>query len=199
MPNWCVTDITIHHENEKELEIFYEKLDEWLNHAYMENDFGSWLGNIVGNSGIGTIDTGKETDLRCRGSVIYISEPSDGELTISTETAWVPMIKMWVKLLDKYLPDAELIYTAEEPGCEIYYTNDPSIAGIYMFDIWDDTNIDIELSDQYFEKEMIGILQELLGSKETIFERLMNEFYNSQLSEQMCIHQYEYIDAERLD
>ena len=60
--------MSIYCENEEKLEKFYHLLEEWTSKNYKENGFGlNWLGNIVGNSGIGTIDAGKESDLRCRG------------------------------------------------------------------------------------------------------------------------------------
>ena len=98
MPNWTITRITINHDDGNKLKEFEKLINEWTSKNYMENGFGlQWLGNIVGNSGIGTIDKNLETDLRCRGSITWI-ECEGNQLLIDTETAWVPMLKMWIKL-----------------------------------------------------------------------------------------------------
>ena len=149
MPNWCWTRITINHESEKEIEKLNKLIDEWTSKDYMDNGFGhEWLGNIVLGSGVGTVDTNAETDLWCRGSITY-REVNGNQLLIDTETAWSPILKMWVKLLEKYLPDAELIYTAEECGCGLYSTNDPSMKDCYYIDCWDipDIESDYEASE----------------------------------------------------
>lgn len=197
MPNWCFTNITIAHDNSEELEEFYNKIEEWTSHDYCDNGFGkNWLGNIVGNSGIGTIDEDKESDLRCRGSLIDV-DLTDNQLTIQTETAWVPMLQMWVKLLEKYLPEAELVYSTEELGCEILCTNDPVYIGKYYIDAWDMD--DIETDDMVNECDVIEILQELLNAKEDNIEEFLKMFDESEYSEHMQIHKWEYVEVENWD
>lgn len=134
MPNWCYTDIHINYDDEQKLKAFSEQIERWMKTpALPDVTWSNWLGNIILNAGIGTVDTGKSTDLRCRGNVTYLEFMGD-YICIDTETAWAPMMLMWQKLVDKYLPDAEITYCAEECGCELYWTNDPLWEGKYRID-----------------------------------------------------------------
>lgn len=197
MPNWCLNRITINHENESKLEKLSKLIDEWTSKDYMENGFGhNWLGNIVLGSGVGTVDTNEETDLRCRGTITY-SELYENQLIIDTETAWSPMLQMWVKVLDKYLPDAELIYSAEECGCGLYSTNDPCMKDCYIIDSWDIDDID---SDWAASEETVRItLQELLDTTETDIEKLLQMFEDSEHSDNMSIHKWDFDNVEVWD
>lgn len=88
MPNWCFSSINIHHDNQSQLEDFMKLLELWTSSNAMENGFGtSWLGNIVLHSGVGTIDTRTDSDLRCRGALNAL-ELCDGYICLQTETAW---------------------------------------------------------------------------------------------------------------
>jgi hypothetical protein len=159
----------------------------------MDNGFGlNWLGNIVGNSGIGTVDENPETDLKCRGNIQYM-ERTDNQLIIDTETAWVPMLKMWVKLLDKYLPDAELIYSAEESGCCIHNTNDPCLIDKYYIDSWEME--DIESNFEATESEVRKMLQKLLEANESDINKLLKMFRKSEYSENMSINRWDFSDV----
>ncbi len=190
MPNWCYTRITINHENETELKNLYKLIEEWTSKNYMENGFGhNWLGNIVLGSGVGTVDTGNDTDLRCRGNIDY-SDLNDNQLIIHTETAWNPMLKMWIKVLEKYLPDAELLYEAEECGCGLYSTNDPYMKGCYYIDSWDIE--DIESDMEASEETVREILQNLLDTMETDIDKLLRMFEESEHSENMSIHKWDF-------
>lgn len=196
MPNWCSTRITINHESESELKNLEALINACMEKNYMKNGFGlDWLGNIVGNAGIGTIDIGKETDLRCRGRLNYM-ELYDNQLIVDTETAWVPMLKMWAKLLDKYLPDAEIIYNAEEPGCCIYATNDPDLINLYIIDSW---NEDIESNWKANESKVINVLQKLLKTEETDINKLLEIFNKSDEDYDISINKWEFIEIEEWD
>lgn len=193
MPNWCMNRITINHENVNELEKLNNLINEWTSKNYCDNGFGlNWLGNIVGNSGIDSRDNG-DFNVRCRGTIDY-NEIIDNKLLIDTSTAWSPMIKMWKLILEKYLPDAELIYEAEECGCELYWTNDPAMENAYVFDAYDcgDIESDWEMKEEYLVKE----LQKLLNTSETNINKLLDMFDNSEWSEKISIHKYEFVEIE---
>lgn len=195
MPNWCYTNITINHENETEVEKLEKLIDEWTSKDYMTNGFGNkWLGNVVLGSGVGTVDTDNATDLRCRGTIIDYYR-SGSELVINTETAWSPMLKMWVKVLEKYLPDAELIYSADECGFDINDTNDPELVGKYIIDYWGDVDIepDYEASEEVTRK----ILQELLDTTETDVEKLIQMVYEDDYD--ISVRKWEYSDVNNWD
>ena len=119
------------------------------------------------------------------------------QLIINTSTAWSPMMQMWKLVLDKYLPDAELIYEAEECGCEIYWTNDPAMKGNYIFDAFDcpDINSDWEMPESILIKELQGLL---LTSQNNIKE-LLDEFYKSDLTDSISIHKWEFVGVDELE
>ena len=197
MPNWCFTRITINHENENKLLELERLINEWTNKNYMENGFGlAWLGNIVGNSGVGTVDENPETDLRCRGRLTYL-ECTENQLLIDTETAWSPILKLWVKVLEKYLPDAELIYQAEECGNGLYDTNDPCLSNCYIIDAWDmeDIDSDWEASEETVRK----MLQELLDENEGDVEKLISKFNRSDYSDDMSVHKWNFTEIDCWD
>ena len=200
MPNWCITYITVNHKNEQELKEFEEKLNNLMSKDYKENGFGkTWLGNLVGNSGIGTIDENKASDLKCRGEITYM-ENLGNQLVIYTETAWVPMLKLWQKLLEKYLPDGELIYSAEEGGCDIYCTNDPAMLDSYIIDVWEN----VGMAKEYYctdetEESVIEMLQKLLGSDEQEIEVLLEKLKNTEYADKMHIRKWDFVDINEWD
>lgn len=173
MPNWCDTSIEITHDDHKKLKEFYDTLQYSMSFDFKENGFGhSWLGNIVGNLELGTIDEDPKTDIRCRGSVEYINL-SDGVIFIDTFTAWAPMLQVFLKAIEKYLPDAELTYVATEPGCELHLTNSSDFVGMwYLY-------TDEESYDEITTDDLVSILQNLLDSKETNPEVLIAKCYEA--------------------
>ena len=183
MPNWCYSNFTINHTDENKIKELFNKIDDWSKKSYKINDFdnyGRWLGNIVGNAGLaewkkredGTSDF--VPNIRCRGSITDMYY--DGNyINISTETAWGPMMKMWQMLIDKYLPDAWIWYTAEECGCELYITNDPYYIGKYYIDLWETPEeFSKETSEcDATEEYTIKFLQRVLKTKETDINKLL--------------------------
>lgn len=197
MPNWCQTYITINHEDEsklKELEsIISESIREDKNND--ERCKNNWLGNIVINTGIGTVNKGLDTDLKCNGNITYM-DCIDNQLIIYTETAWDPILKIWVKLLDKYLPDAELVYNAEEIGMQLYVTNDSYLAGKYNI------NSTLQLmnsKEDTDEKDIVLNVQKLLKSDESNINKLLDEFKESELSNNIKINKWEFRDIDKFD
>lgn len=192
MPNWCYTEINIHHNNKKELKKFYNLIQKWTSKNYKENGVGlQWLGNIVGNSGIGTIDKRQNTDLFCRGKLNYI-ELNEDNISLGTETAWEPMLQMWLKLLEKYLPNAEFIYSAEEYNCALYITNDPNIVNKYNVATWDIDDFEAEYA--ITEELLTTKLQKLLNTTKTNITTLLQMLQKSEYSQDVCIHQWEYVN-----
>ena len=186
MPNWCLTNIVIN-ANENDLKVFNKLLDQWTSRNYMKNGFGhEWLGNIVLGSGIGTVDTNPETDIRCRG-VITQKQLCDDMLDIQTETAWVPMLDMWVKLVEKFIPEADITYTAEEGGCGIFCTNDPDLVDKYVVDSWTGS---IESDWEMEEKTLIEVLQKLMNTNETDIDKLNSLLYEREYD--IDINKWEY-------
>lgn len=196
MPNWCSTNIEIIHDNPNVIETLYKKIEQWTGNNCVENSFGtSWLGNVVVGAGLCTADEVAHTNIRCRGSICYMDLYHD-RIMIQTETAWAPMLRMWQLVVDKYAPEAEIIYTAEEPGCELYTTNDPTLVGKYIIDSCDDR---VENLYDIEERELIDILQDLLNTKEADVNKLLDMLQDSEFSENVWIHQREFCEIDNCD
>ena len=172
MPNWCYTNINICHNDKDKMKDLYDKIMEWTSKNYSDNGFGvTWLGNIVGFSGIA--DPDKDVYPRCRGTLSSISFDNN-QINLSTETAWAPMMQMWQMIVDKYLPDADIWYTAEEPGNCIFESNDPDVIGKYYIDIWEPPE-EFEDEESIYEAEeddVIDFLQRVLKTEEKNIDAL---------------------------
>ena len=198
MPNWCSTSIYIKHNDTKKLEDLYNKINQWMRKDAMENGFRNWLGNIVLNAKIGTVDTDIKTDLKCRGGVVFLDfSDITNEINIDTETAWSPMLKIWKKLIDKYLPDADIMFTATEPGCGIFITNDADLQDKWLVDCWDSYEDWLKESYESMSKDNIIIkLKKGLKTDCEDIDDLLKMFNESEASNHASIHEWEYISLE---
>ena len=206
MPNWCYTNITICHNDKNKLKDFFDKVEEWRKKPYKTNDFDTyslgWLGNIVGNSGLAewkVKENGREDfvpSISCRGS-LQTFELHDDSINIDTETAWGPMLEMWRLLCDKYLPGADIYYTAEESGNGLYQTNDPDVADTYYIDIWEPPE-EFEDEESMYEAEesdAIEFLQRVLHTEETDINKLI-DMADSIDDPWFSIHKWELMDID---
>jgi len=186
MPNWCYTNISICHNDKNKLKDFFDKVEEWRKKPYKTNDFDTyslgWLGNIVGNSGLAewkVKENGREDfvpNISCRGS-LQTFELHENNININTETAWGPMLEMWKLLCEKYLPGADIYYTAEECGNGLFQTNDPDVVGKYYIDVWDTPPEGFEEEESVYEAEeddTIEFLQRVLKTDETDIKKLID-------------------------
>lgn len=149
MPNWCSTTFKFH-GSEKDLEIFDKKITEWTSKSYTESDFGSeWLGNILYGAGLqDRIDNpDPEKYLACRGNIVGWT--SGGKvMDMWVESAWVPMAKMWVEVIKVLGLNIDFSFSAEEPGCELYWNYDPGYGDFDDLEV----HICIDLADEGFEE-----------------------------------------------
>ena len=204
MPNWCSTDITINCNNKKEAISLYNKINEWTSTNYHENGFGlDWLGNIVGNSGIDQMND-EDFSIRCRGRLTYLElYEDDNAVFVATETAWSPMLQMWRMICNKYLTEYELIYTAEECGCGVYFTNDPVLFGKYLIDSANDDFSNKYLSGETYDREaseayLKTALQKCLNTSENDINVLLDMFNESDY-EDVYIYPWEEVPIDELD
>lgn len=126
MPNWCNTSMTI--EGPKtEIENIHQKIMEWTSRNYVENDFGkNWLGNIVVGAGF------SYKLLACRGLISFMDEeitarqdePGIYYFQVQYESAWTDINGTWETILEKFAPNCDIYYVAEELGNEYFVTND---------------------------------------------------------------------------
>ncbi len=191
MANYCNTIIRIlklDTENGK-MEMLYNLLKRWLERDDRENGYvRDWLGNIVMAS---RLSKHKDDDYyNTGGSVLALENhiEDSGEITVIVESKWIPMLKMWRDLVKEYIPNAEILYTAEEEGCEIYDTNVSSIVGLYNILTCDDDNY-YELS----EAEAVEVLKDILGSSCDDIEKLRAMAIKR---EDINVFQWEYVDID---
>ena len=210
MPNWCYTNITICHNDKDKLKAFFDKVEEWRQKPYLKNDFDTyslgWLGNIVGNSGLAewkVKDNGREDfvpNISCRGS-LQTFELIENSINIDTETAWGPMLEMWKLLCEKYLPGADIYYTAEESGNGLFQTNDPDVVGKYYIDVYDTPPDGLEDIDSEYEASLeytVDVLQRILKTDESDIDILIDEFEMSDDQEWISVHKWETIEMNEV-
>ena len=118
MPNWC--DVVYKCIGDpKEVRSLYKiiKANDKRKTSRVKNGFGTlWIGNIIDALGE---DWEK---LRCRGEIIgYHIE--NNLLTIYQSTAWCEQ-EGFRECIEKKFPSIKVYYREEEPGCDVYYTND---------------------------------------------------------------------------
>lgn len=201
MPNWCYTNINICHNDKDKLKDFFDKVEEWRQKPYKKNDFDTyslgWLGNIVGNSGLAEWkDNDFVPSIRCRGS-LQTFELKENSINIDTETAWGPMLKMWQLLCEKYLPGADIYYTAEECGNGLYQTNDPDVIGKYHIDVYDTPPDGFEDIDSEYEASLeytVDVLQRILKTDESDIDKLIDKLEMSDDQEWISVHKWETVE-----
>lgn len=118
MPNWAYTNYVLEGDL-KEVESLKSKLDELkaMQEPLVPNGFGNlWLGCIV------TVLGGDWNKVYCRGS-IYDYYIEDGALRLNVESAWNECTETRLLFQQRY-PNLRIYYSTEEPGMEIYQTND---------------------------------------------------------------------------
>ena len=99
------------------------------------------------------------------------------------------------------MPEAELIYQAEEPGLQMYVTNDPSLESTYVLDIFDpvDKLEEIETNWEIDGNSLKEILQDLLETKEDNLDKLISLFKESDYGEHANISEWEYVEPYEFD
>ena len=129
MPNWNTTDYTLY-GNKDNIKRLYTDLKNTVD---IDRTKGSKPFTFLGNSyWLGYIKKSLlpevEEELPARGEISYIEEEIEdhdndmASLKLTTETAWVACSELMDKIAEKY--DLQLFYYSEEPGCEIFETND---------------------------------------------------------------------------
>ena len=124
MPNWCDTTYKVVGEPKEVGHLFrsLQKLES-MKSSYMSNGFGNmWLGCVINYLG------GNYENYSCRGEILDF-QMRDDILVISQETAWCEQ-EGFREFLEQKYPSIKVYYCEEEPGCDVYYTNDTT--GLYF-------------------------------------------------------------------
>lgn len=152
MPNWDSIQYTIRGE-ENELQEIYDALLKMK-----ESEHPDWVGSVL--TGLG-FDRKSLEDYQLRAFVQDFSL-EDGVLVITTEEAWC--MTHFPNLLLEVFPNLDILYIEEEPGCEIYETNDAE-GNTYPERAKVDCYLNNKDVSEYFEslEEAIKFAQEITG------------------------------------
>ena len=155
MPNWCMSHIVITKDN-KSIENLHKHFSTAIEKEGCDYQ-KHWLGNLLLYIGE---DVDSPSAPRCRGWVddynytaSFGKMYSNGSLDIYTSTAWVPMIQVILRFVNKYAPNADVSFCAEEPGCELYWRNDSTWEQYYIEIYEEEANDDIL---EFIRKSMQG-------------------------------------------
>ena len=192
MPNWCITEYKCVGDP-KEVRALHKLLKyiDGRKTTIVRNGFGKWwLGNLVTKLG------GKWEDYRCRGEIIDYS--LDGDiLIISQSTAWCEQEGVR-RIIQEKFPSIKVYYREEEPGCNVYYTNDTTgsyFSETYFLDSYDE--------QRYFEtiEDAAESVSEIVGHKveadSTNIQEALDEYVEAQENPDdhfYSFHEFKVID-----
>ena len=173
MPNWCSTKIEFTGAF-ADITDLHDKIIEYTSKELVPSGFGnSWLGNILAGFGFADrIDNGNDR-IRCRGYVEDIADVTNrgdnSSFTVWTETAWIPMVKMWNTIIEQHYGNRISIHwIAEEEGYGYYTTNDIGWFGAdYYHLFWSIDKADVCEGD-YFNSpdEVANAINDLIANYE---------------------------------
>lgn len=180
MANWCMTNMIIAGEK-CELRKLRALILKWTSKEYVKNGFGEpWLGNIVLGAGF-MID-----DFECRGNVLSVGSIYDLDglpyFEIEYESAWQPMPEMWYSVTDKYAPNCKVYWYAEEPGFELYQSND--IHHVFFSDTY---AVDCYITDTENKFLKAGFENGITTYDEEGIEKILRKVYPRKLLYEMLV------------
>ena len=171
MANWASTSYRIE-GSKNELERVFNVIDDFMTDKrkpVRENASKEWEGNIV--RVLGATDEQMENNY-LRG---FIQEyEMDGDIiSIEADEAWGATDFRHV--LTKLMPDLTVYYIVEEPGCEVYATNDAE-SKYFTDKFYVDACVNGNYESGYFEteKQAMAYAAELLGKEEVSKGELKN-------------------------
>lgn len=187
MANWCNT--TYHLSGEKALRVY----DAFCKSKLAPNGYTDFY-NII--EILGTDPTG----MYLRGRVNDFNfDPEKEILDLYCETAWNELAD-WRDWIDSKFPDDPgILYTAEEPGCDIYITNDPSQdkyliddtrTGVY------ETASTLQEVMEYLEENYPEEFKSLGKTPESLLdsEEFLEKFFSLEEMEGVYVHEYEFVE-----
>lgn len=130
-----------------------------------------------------------------RGTLNYVEfVPDDDRVVLQVESAWTPALRLVRDIAKKFVPDCDVVYSSEECGNELYYTNDPCYCGLYDVDVFNYdmlkrlTNEDIESDDMATAEEVTWLLNKLLRTDLTDVEALIKQLRSSDFKDVLFIN-----------
>lgn len=193
MANWASTSYRIEGSKE-DLEKVYNVIDEFMSERRKPTEVNAsseWEGNII--KALGATDEQMKNNY-LRG---FIEEyEMDGDIIrIEAEEAWGTTD--YRQVLAQLMPELTIYYIVEEPGCEVYATNDAD--GKYFPErFYVDAYINGDYQSEYFETEeqAMTYVANLLGKKEVSKNELEN--WNECHEEDnnfIYIHEFEIVEC----
>lgn len=193
MANWASTSYRIEGSKE-DLEKVYNVIDEFMSERrkpVVVDASNEWEGNII--RALGATDEQMKNNY-LRG---FIEEyEMDGDIIrIEAEEAWGTTD--FRQVLAQLMPELTIYYIVEEPGCEVYATNDAD--GKYFPErFYVDAYVNGDYQSEYFETEeqAMTYVANLLGKKEVSKNELEN--WNECHEEDnnfIYIHEFEIVDC----
>lgn len=130
-------------------------------------------------------------------SAYVVSPTTPNKIGVMTDSKWTPYPNAWVDIAKTFDEYVIVYYEAEEPGCEIYASNDPDYIGRFIIDVCDDSDfpegVDLEWGP-HSRSETIAALQQLLETKDDNLSVLLYKLENSKYNEAVYIHEITYSD-----
>ena len=193
MANWASTSYRIEGSKE-DLEKVYNVIDEFMSERrkpVQVDASNEWEGNII--RALGATDEQMKNNY-LRG---FIEEyEMDGDIIrIEAEEAWGTTDFRYV--LAQLMPELTIYYIVEEPGCEVYATNDAD--GKYFPErFYVDAYVNGDYQSEYFETEeqAMTYVANLLGKKEVSKNELenWNECHEDD-DDFIYVHEFEIVDC----
>lgn len=174
MPNWTSTSYraTGSPQGISKLYKSLQKMNKRKN-PKIRNGFGPlWLGELLNELG------GNWEDTRCRGEITWFEKNNDGTLSIDMICAWCEQSEFRHWLEGKL--GLKIYYRDEEPGCEVYNTNDST--GVYFPERYYLNTFD---DPQYFDtiEEAAKYVADLVGKEIEANVDSINEALESYMTE----------------
>ena len=171
MANWASTSYRIE-GSKNELKRVFNVIDDFMTDKrkpVRENASKEWEGNIV--RVLGATDEQMENNY-LRG-FIQEYEMDGAIISIEADEAWGATDFRHV--LTKLMPDLTVYYIVEEPGCEVYATNDAE-SKYFTDKFYVDACVNGNYESGYFEteKQAMAYAAELLGKEEVSKGELKN-------------------------
>ena len=125
-----------------------------------------------------------------------VSSSDPREIEVTTNSKWTPCPNAWKDIARTFDKNVVVYYEAEEPGFEIFASNDPNYVGCYIIDVNDDSDLPEGVNLEWgpnTRKETISALQKLLGTDEGNLSVLLCKLENSKYKEAVYVHEITYL------
>lgn len=184
MPNWCDTIYKCVGDKNQLTEL----------NELLESHHGTWIDSFLESMGV-DLESLKKQGLRCRGTIESFEYNGDNLLTIYQQTAWCEQEGFRISIEERF-PGIKVYFMEEEPGCDVYYTND--LTGEFFSDRF---VLHTPQDTLYFEslEGVIDYLKDKYGIevKERTFKEASNAVYlysEQHEDDYLCLHEFQYCE-----